>query len=185
MSSSLKEPGDFFHKFDQDVPTFAWATQWEFFQKIPNNLPKTYLAGSFKHFQKKLSIWFNFTMNSQKTHWVYGWVCYGQSAGYFLKELSMSGSGIWWAHFDQIYEWNHQPFSKRNSWNSLMGSFKTYSQLTYWSHQDQSGEYIENLPTFYPLGKLRVNCLKTLNKLSMCLPGNTPVDLAWTPVTVR
>ena len=25
-----------------------------------------------------------------------------------------------------------------------------------------------------PLGKLRVNCLKTLNKLSICLPGKTP-----------
>ena len=92
----------------------------------------------------------------------------------FLKELSMSGSGIWWAHFDQICERNHQAFSKRNSWNSLMGSFKTYSQLTHWSHQDQSGEYIENLPTFYPLGKVWVNCLKTLNKLSMYPPGNTP-----------
>ena len=55
-----------------------------------------------------------------------------------------------------------------------MGSFKTYSQLTHWSHQDQSDGYIENLPTIYPLGKVWVNCLKTLNKLSMCLPGKTP-----------
>ena len=26
----------------------------------------------------------------------------------------------------------------------------------------------------YPLGNMRVNCLKTLKKLSMCLPDNTP-----------
>ena len=25
-----------------------------------------------------------------------------------------------------------------------------------------------------PLGNMRVDCLKTLKKLSMCLPGNTP-----------
>ena len=30
------------------------------------------------------------------------------------------------------------------------------------------------MPTTYPLGKLRVNCLKTLKKLSICLPGKTP-----------
>ena len=51
-----------------------------------------------------------------------------------------------------------------------MGSFKTYSQLTHWSHQDQIDGYIENLPTI----KVWVNCLKTLNKLSMYLPGKTP-----------
>ena len=30
------------------------------------------------------------------------------------------------------------------------------------------------MPTTYSLGKLRVNCLKTLSTLSICLPGKTP-----------
>jgi len=57
---------------------------------------------------------------------------------------------------------------------SLMGSFGLNSKLTHRSHQDQSGEYIENLLTIYPLGKVWVNCSKTLNKLSMYLSGKTP-----------
>jgi len=83
-------------------PLWNWATHEEFFQNVLRDLLKTYPVGSFKTFQKKLSIWLNFTTNSQRTHWVNGWVQYGQIAGYFVKEVMVSGSGTWWAHFDQI-----------------------------------------------------------------------------------
>ena len=49
-------------------PPCAWATHWEFFHKIPSNLTTMCPEGSFKTFQKKPSMWFSFTTNSQRTH---------------------------------------------------------------------------------------------------------------------
>jgi hypothetical protein len=56
----------------------------------------------------------------------------------------------------------------------LAGSFRTHSKLTLRAHCGQSGEYILKELTICPLGIGWVNCLKTLNKLTMCLPGKTP-----------
>jgi len=91
-------------------PQCVWATRWEFFQRILKNMPIMYPVGSFQKTHNKLSMWFNFTTNSQRTHWVYGWVHCDQIARYSLKELSMSGSDTLWVHFDQNCErtqWVH------------------------------------------------------------------------------
>jgi len=52
MGSSLKKPGGFFHKFDQNVPTTCLSHSLRVLLKNTSDLPKTYLAGSFKHIQK-------------------------------------------------------------------------------------------------------------------------------------
>jgi len=147
----------------------------EFFQNILRDLIKTYPGGSFKSIHNKLSIWFNFTTNSQRTHWVYGLGYSGQISGYILKELSMSGSSTGRVYFDQIYERIHRVLSK----SYLMGSFKTYQPLTHWSHQDQSGEYIENLPTICPLGKVWVNFFKTLKNSQCACQARPPLPPVW------
>jgi len=98
--------------------------------------------------------------------WANCWVFFERTLNEWLRYIV----GTFWSNLWK----NPLGFFKEELMGSLMGSFKTYSQLTHWSHQDQSGEYIENLLTIYPLGKVWVNRLKTLNKLSMYLPGKTP-----------
>ena len=97
-----KNPQSSFIILFKMYPLWTWATHQEFFQNVLRDLPKTYPVGSFKTFQKKLSMWFNFTTNSQRNHWIYGWAHWDQITRYFVKEPLMSGSGTWWAHFDQI-----------------------------------------------------------------------------------
>ena len=48
------------------------------------------------------------------------------------------------------------------------------SQFTQQSKWNQSGEQILNQLSICPLGKMQVNCLKSLKKPSICLPGKTP-----------
>ena len=114
-------------------------------------MTKTYPPGSFKRTQNKLSIWFNSTTNSQRTHWVYSWEHCDQIDGHILKEISMSGSGSLWAHLEQICERTLKVFSKSGSWVhwwvlseqiqnlptdpikiKMVGKFWKNSQLTWW-----------------------------------------------------
>jgi len=98
--------------------------------------------------------------------WANHWVFFERTLNEWLRHMV----GTFWSNL-----WKKPPgFFKAEPMGSLMGSFKTYSQLTHWSHQDQIDGYIENFPTIYLLGKVWVNCLKTLNKLSMYPPGKTP-----------
>ena len=102
----------------------------------------------------------------------------------------MSGSGIFWVHFGQIYERNPKGFfenvlnvpADQNKIN-LMGSFWICSWCVQQVNWDQGGGYFSGAPgryvarlflnafKSYPLGVLQANCSKTLKKLSMCLPG--------------
>ena len=111
-----KNPVVSFTNLIKMCPPCAWATHWEFFQKVPRNLPKTnstiYSIGSLRVHGKIEPHWEFFLKMFEWTCWV----CFGQIAGYILKELSRSGSGTWQAHFDQICERNHWVISKRNSW---------------------------------------------------------------------
>jgi hypothetical protein len=56
----------------------------------------------------------------------------------------------------------------------LTGSFRTNPKFTHGAHHDQNGGYVLKELSICPLGIKWVNCLKTLNKLTMCLPGKTP-----------
>ena len=100
----------------KNCPLCAWATHWEFFQRIPINMITMCPVGSSQRTYNKLSMWFNFTINSQRTQWVYGWVHCDHIDGYSLKELSMSGSGIWWVHFGQNCERTQGVRSKITCW---------------------------------------------------------------------
>ena len=71
-------------------------------------------------------------MNSQRTHWVYGWVHCGQIDGYFLKELFVSGSGTWWALFERNSQRTHWVLSKSYLVGTLVGTFEKYPPLTHW-----------------------------------------------------
>jgi hypothetical protein len=86
----------------------------------------------------------------------------------------MSGSGLWWAYFDQNFQRTYKVLSKSGSqvysWVLLQ---KTHNIPT--DQCDQSGEYLLKKLSVYLLGKVWVNCLKTLKKLSICLPGKTPL----------
>ena len=66
----------------------------EFFQKKPKCLSKNYPVGSFKSIQKKLSIWFNFTINSQRTPNEMA----GVLDGYIVKKFSKNP----WSLFKEL-----------------------------------------------------------------------------------
>ena len=91
-----------------------------------------YPLGLFQYNQRESSIWFNFPTNSQRTHWVYGWVHCGQINGYFLKELFVSGSGTWWALFERNSQRTHWVLSKSYLVGTLVGTFEKYPPLTHW-----------------------------------------------------
>ena len=91
-----------------------------------------YPLGLFQYNQRESSIWFNFPTNSQRTHWVYGWVHCGQINGYFLKELFVSGSGTWWALFERNSQRTHWVLSKSYLMGTLVGAFEKYPPLTHW-----------------------------------------------------
>jgi len=79
-------------------PPWIWATHWEFFHKIPCNVITMSPADSPQRNHKEITLWLNFTTNSQRTLWVYGWIHCDHIAGNFVKELSMSGSDSEWIH---------------------------------------------------------------------------------------
>ena len=100
----------------QCVLLYTWATHWEFFQKVLIYVNKMYPGGSFQCIHNEFSIWLNFTTNSQKNHWVYGWIHCGHITGHFLKELSVSGPGIYWVHCKQNCERNQRVLSQSAQW---------------------------------------------------------------------
>ena len=59
-------------------------------------------------------------MNSQRTHWVYGWVHCEQIRGYFIKEPTGFFHNVPSGHFDGYDQ------------IKLMGSSMKYSAWTYW-----------------------------------------------------
>jgi hypothetical protein len=94
-----------------------------------------------------------------------------------------------WAHFERtLNKWLRfvtGPFrtncertlevlSKGCLMGILTSSFRPHPKLTHRAHCDQSGEQVLKELSICPLGIRWVNCLKTLNKLTMCLPGKTP-----------
>jgi hypothetical protein len=116
----------------------------------------------------------NFTTNSQWTHWVYGWVSCDHIAGQIMKELLMSGSRHVVGKLRTNCERTLRVLSKSYPLGTLMGSFRSISQLTQWSNCGQSGGQVLIYFKTYPLGNVWVNCWKTLKKLSIYPPGNTP-----------
>ena len=132
----------------------TWATHWEFFQNVPISLTETCPVGSFKSFQNKLSHWFNFTTNSQWAHWVYDWICCSHIVGTF------------WKNSQWVAQVCARPIENK-LWKNPRSSFKglPYRYID---------GFFQNTFKTYPPGMRWVNCLKTLNKLTMCLPGKTP-----------
>ena len=63
-----------FEKYSPMCPSRTWATHWEFFQKVLSHVITTYPPSFFQRTHKELNMWLNFTMNSQRTHWVCDWV---------------------------------------------------------------------------------------------------------------
>ena len=57
---------------------------------------------------------------------------------------------------------------------TLMGFLWSHSQLTQRSHWDQSGGLFLNELSIHPLGKVWVNCLRSLKKPSIYPLGKTP-----------
>ena len=152
MGSSLKKPCGFFHKFDQNVPTICLShslrvlskhTQ-QFAQNISGRFTWTYSKETLNLVQpdhelskNPISIWLSM-------FWVDGWVYFERTLNEWLRHIV----GTFWSNL-----WKKLlGFFKEEPMGSLMGSFKTYSQLTHWSHQDQIDGCVENLPTIYPLG---------------------------------
>jgi hypothetical protein len=97
--------------------------------------------------------------------------------------------GTLWAHFERtLNEWPRfvvgslrtscertlGALSKGCLLGILTGSFRTNPKFTHGAHHDQNGGYVLKELSICPLGIKWVNCLKTLNKLTMCLPGKTP-----------
>ena len=86
-----------------------------------------YSKGSLRVCGKIEPMW-EFVLKTFKwTHWV----CFSQTHGYILKELSMSGSGLWQAHWEQIV---------KEPW----GFFQRAALWVYWQ---VFSEHIQNLPT--------------------------------------
>ena len=121
-------------------------------------------VGSFQRTHNKLSMWFNFTINSQRTHWVYSWVHCDQITRYILKELSMSGSDTLWVHFDQNRERTQWVHSQNTCW------------VIWWVHFEfdhnwwVSFKRTLNLPAGQSVSKLLKNSQQTHNVLSWCSP---------------
>ena len=152
MGSSLKKPSGFFHRFDQNVPTICLShsltvlskyTQ-QFTQNIFNNIPIGFFESSWSNWTQ-LRVSFEYVqMNLPDMFWANCWVCFERTLNEWLRHMV----GTFWSNL-----WKKPlGFFKEEPMGSLMGSFKTYSQPTHWSHQDQIDGYIENLPTIYPLG---------------------------------
>jgi len=121
-----------------------------------------YLMSSLRVCGKIEPHWEFVVSSLKRTHWAH---C-GHTFGYFLKELSMSGSGTLWVHFDQnsqntcwVIWWAHFEFDLNVPTNHI--EIKVVSK------------FLKKLST-YLLAKVWVNSLKTLNKLTMYLPGMTP-----------
>ena len=114
-------------------PQCAWATHWEFFQKLPINLsimcPTIYSMSSLRVCGKIEPHWEFVVSSLKRTHWV----CCGQIDGHSLKELSMSGSGTLWTHFAQNCERTQGVHSKNTHWAMWWVFF----------------EHVHNLPTNY------------------------------------
>ena len=147
-----KIPEPLIESFFKKCPA-VWSqfAHWVFFEYIFNLV----------QFLTKLKEW------SKKTQWAN---C-DQTAGLFLKKLSMSGSGIF---LKQI----------------VKETLEFLSKCALWACWCVLSEHIHNLPTdqvvikvvgfffkkfkTYPLGMWWVNCLKDHKKLSICPLGFTP-----------
>jgi len=112
-------------------PQCAWATHWEFFQRIPSNLITMYstiYSMSSLRVCGKIEPHWEFVVSSLKrTHWAH----YGHIFGYSLKEISMSGSDTLWVHFDQNCERTQRVHSQNTCW------------VIWWVHF----EFDHNVPT--------------------------------------
>ena len=95
----------------------------EFFQKVPINLIKMYLTGSFQSTHKELSILSCFITTSQRTCQVYGWVHFDQIDGYFLKELGEFFQKYLLVNLVGSFETNSGVLFKKHPLGTLVGTF--------------------------------------------------------------
>ena len=112
------------------------------------------------------------------------WVCSWAYSEQFMKEHLMSGSGILWANFEQIYERNPRVFSMSSSGVFFFFEFTHHFDLNLPTGLiviKLMGKFKKNynLPTGYIVDKLFKNSQKTLN-----LPtGYDPLCPQWYWVT--
>ena len=96
-------------------PQYAWATHQRFFHNLLRNITTIYLGicsmSSLRVYGEIGPNWEFIVDILWKTQWVCSWAYSEQ----IMKEPLMSGSGILWAHFEQIYERNPRVFSKSGS----------------------------------------------------------------------
>ena len=97
-------------------PPCSWATHWEFFQKVPSNVIKTYSTiysmSSLRVYVEIEPHWESIVITLNKRPWGH---C-DHITGYFLKELSMSGSATWWTQCRQNCERAQGIHSKSSHW---------------------------------------------------------------------
>ena len=85
-----------------------------------------------------------------------------EPTGYVLVKLM----GTFWKNSQWVAQVCGRPIENK-LWKNPKGSF---IGLPYWYIDG----FFQNTFKTYPLGMRWVNCLKALNKLTMCLPGKTP-----------
>src|ERR1700759_4520019 len=101
-------------------------------------------------------MWSNFPMNSQRTLKKFFGYLVGYIAEYILKETSMSGSGIFWAHCRVLFEFDQKVIAGQIV-IELMGTFEKQSQFAQWSICGQIDGHIQKAITIYPLVKMWAN----------------------------
>ena len=82
----LKKPPDFFYKVPTTIPNGYFSNKPPgFFHKAPTKVPNDYSLKKPPKFFYKVPT--KIITNSQRTHWVYGWVHFGYICEYFVKKL--------------------------------------------------------------------------------------------------
>ena len=172
MSSSLKKPSGFFHRFDQNVPTICLShsltvlskyTQ-QFAQNLFNHIPIGFFESLWSNWTKLRVSFESFQMNLPDMFWANCWIYFERTLNGWLRHMV----GTFWS----------------NLWNKPLGFFKKnphvlWQVLLKLTHNLPTDPVkikvvsIENFPTMDPLCWVWVNCLKTLNKLSMYPTGKT------------
>ena len=94
--------------------------------------------------------------------------------GVFERTFNKWLTSFWWAHWKQNCERTHGIHQKNTCWIIWWVLLKCTQGFVQKVPTGYFGRYFQKELTMYLAGNNRVNCLKTHNKLTMCLPGKAP-----------
>ena len=95
-----------------------------------------------------------------------GWILCGHIAGHILKELSLSGSGIYWIHCKQNHERNQGVLLQSTQW-------PLWWVLLQCAQHGPTGHFVKEL-NMCPLADGWAHCLKNHNVITMYPLGKWP-----------